>query len=237
MGLTIDHLLYALIIAVIAYVFRALHRWRTHVDPKRPDLTMQEAWEQWLEGDARHPDQRFAPSATGDAEVPDHVRADVKRGVLEIERLSLEAGNPRLAIRRAIFANATMALQLEAVAESDEQARQALIKGYQAGMDQLLRDAVASCRLKWIVLREYARWKYDDAVASDWFHQYMHLAKPYIREKVRLARDFVLSTDEGAARFAEIYDTLLNELREKMLKTRPKKRFVKPDLPWGSGRA
>ena len=30
---------------------------------------------------------------------------------------------------------------------------------------------------------------------------------------------------------AALYDTLLSELREKMLRTRPKRRFVRPDLP------
>ena len=108
-----------------------------------------------------------------------------------------------------------------------------LIKGYEEGMDTLLRAAITSSTVKWIVLRVYARWKFDDAVSNDWFHLYMHTARPYIREKVRLAREFVLRADAGAERFAEIYDTLLGELQEKMLKARPKKRFVRPDLPWG----
>ena len=194
---------------------------------------MREAWELWQEGVRNNPDLRFAPPGVGSSAIPEHIRADAWRGVQEAERRCLEAASPRLALRRAILANATIALQLQAIGECDEGARKALIKGYRPGMDHLLRDAVASCTVKWIVLRQYARWKYDDAVASDWFHQYMHLAKPYVREKVRLAKDFVLLMNEGARRFAEIYDTLLGELRDRTLKARPKKRFVKPDLPWG----
>ena len=77
----------------------------------------------------------------------------------------------------------------------------------------------------------YARWKFDDAVEDDWFHNYMNLARPYIREKVRLAKEHVIQMDASAARFAEIYDALLAELKEKMIKARPKQRFVRPDLP------
>ena len=40
-----------------------------------------------------------------------------------------------------------------------------------------------------------------------------------------------LQMDASAARFAEIYDALLAELQEKMIKARPKQRFVRPDLP------
>ena len=59
----------------------------------------------------------------------------------------------------------------------------------------------------------------------------MGQAGPYIREKVRLAKEHILQADPGAGRFAELYDTLLGELRDKMLKARPKRRFVPSDLP------
>ena len=104
------------------------------------------------------------------------------------------------------------------------------LRGYEPDMDELLVNAVTSSAVKWVVLREYARWKFDDAVAGDWFHEYMGLAGPYIREKVRLAKEHVLQADPSAGRFAQLYDTLLGELRDKMLRTRPKKRFVRRDL-------
>jgi len=226
-------LLYALIVAVVVYVLREIHRRRMRVNPKRPDLTMWEAWDFWLEGAGKNPDQRFAPPGADPGTVAGHVRAQAERDLLETEQPSPDPERARLMIRRAILGNATIALQLEAITKCEEEARQALIKGYEPGMEQLLQDAVASCNVKWLVLRQYARWKFDDAVASDWFHQYMHVARPYIREKVRLAKDFVLLMDEGAGRFVEIYDTLLHEQRESALKARPKKRFVRPDLPWG----
>ena len=194
---------------------------------------MEEAWDLWLEGVPGHTDHLFEPPGISANGVPAHIQAEARQGVLEIERLSAQVSRPYHAIRRAILANATMALQLEAIGECDENARQALVKGYEPGMDHLLREAVISCSVKWLVLRHYARLKFDDAVPSDWFHQYMHLAKPYVKEKVRLAKDFVLRTDAGAGRFASIYDTLIEELRDRVLKARPKKRFVTPDLPWG----
>ncbi len=192
---------------------------------------MEEAWANWKAGIARHPDRRLIGADLHNSTVPAALQAQIERSLLETQRLCEEADNPRLLLRRAALSSATLALQLAAIAEQDEPARRALIQGYQEGMDGLLRDAVTASTIRWTVLREYARWKYDDAVANDWFHHYMDLAGPYIREKVRLAREFVLRADAGAGRFAEIYDQLLAELREKVLKTPPKKRFARADLP------
>lgn len=260
--LSLRHVLYALIIAVVVYIIRELRKYRRQVNPRRPDLTMKEAWQHWLAGIPKHPDKTLyellpAPASSANASsrppsrrcqeyfqgnsgwapddggsaVSERVLADAWRDLLEIETLSHQADEERLLIRQAIIASATMELLLEAISQHDEQGRRALIQGYQQGMDQLLQDAITGSRLKWIVLREYARWRFDDAVTNDWFHQYVHLARPYIREKVRLAREHVLRTDAGAGRFAEIYDTLLAELREQVLAAPPKQRFVPPDLP------
>ena len=82
----------------------------------------------------------------------------------------------------------------------------------------------------WLALRYYLRLKYDDAVADDWLHHFLRVARPYVREKVRLARDYLVEVDPSAGRFAEIYDKLLDELRREMLKTPPKRRFPPADL-------
>jgi hypothetical protein len=84
-----------------------------------------------------------------------------------------------------------------------------------------------------MALRWYARMKYDDAVPGDWFHHYLRVAGPYVREKVRLAREHLVEFNEGAARFVQIYDALLAQLRHDMLAARPKKRFPPSDLPGG----
>jgi len=225
-GLTLQHLLYALIVAVAAYIIREVRRWRMAIRPRRPELTIDQAWQMFSRNPAAGPDVRLIalPSA-------DNVRQQAGRIAQEVEDASSASDNPRLIIRQGILANATTALQLAAIAEYDEEARQALIRGYERGMDALLKQAVSSCHLAWFVLRVYARWKFDDAVEDDWLHNYMNLARPYSREKVRLAKEHVIQMDASAARFAEIYDALLAELQEKMIKARPKQRFVRPDLP------
>jgi hypothetical protein len=97
-------------------------------------------------------------------------------------------------------------------------------------MDALLRETLRAYRIEWFALRWFARMRFDDAVPDDWFHNYLRIAGPYVREKVRLARDYLLEVDPAAGRFAEIYDKLLDELRRNMLAARPKKRFPPPDL-------
>ena len=227
MGLELSHLVYAFAIAVIAYIAREVHRWRHTVRPSRPDFTMEEAWVSF-EPKAPNPDLELTEITA----FPDRILAEAKQGVLDAERQSEETPSARLAIRGFILSNAVIALHLEAISQGEEKVRQALIKGYEPGMDALLHDAVAGSTLKWLMLRHYARRKFDDAVGDDWFHRYVRVAKPYIREKVRLAQAHVLLVDEGAGRFAEVYDKLLAELGESALKARPKKRFVRPDLPW-----
>jgi hypothetical protein len=213
----------ALMVAAAVYVLRERHRRRTLVNPLRPDLMLPEAWELWRAGQAKNPDLRFV--ASGFAASP-AVEAQVARDLAEIA-----GGVGDLeALRREIVRSATTAMYLETILTTSETERKALIKGYEEGMEPLARDAIAASTLRWVVLREYGRLKYDDAVADDWFHQYMELAGPYIREKVRLAREFVAELDAGAARLAEIYDELLRELGERLLRSPRKKRYVRPDL-------
>ena len=230
-GLELRHILYALIIAIFAYAIREVRRWRLSLRPRRPDLSMEEAWSHWLDGNPKHPDGQLIPPDLTAGAVSGQVRDDAKKNLLAIEEAILASDNERWVLRNMILGSATLSLQLAAIAEQDEVARKALIKGYEEGMGLILNEAVTASTVKWIVLRDYAHWRFDDAVIDDWFQQYMHIARPYIREKVRLAKEFVLTADIGAERFAAVYDTLLTELREKMLRTRPKKRFARPDLP------
>ncbi len=231
MYLSLRHLLYALLIAVAVYIVREVRRGRRRVRPRRPDFRIEEAWANWKAGIARHPDQRLLTPLANPSSTPAPLLASIEQSLRETERLAAQADNPRLFLRRAALSSATLALQLAAIAEQDEPARRALIQGYEEGMDSRLRDAVAAHTARWVVLREYARWKFDDAVPNDWFHHYMDFAGPYVREKVRLAREFILRADPGAGRFVQIYDQLLAELRDRVLKTPPKKRFVPAGLP------
>jgi hypothetical protein len=224
--------LVAMAFAVVVYVLRELYRKRRQVNPRFPDLTMEQAWESWLEGVRKNPDRVLMPEGVEPDRVPEHEREELLRDLLEIERRSLATAKPRLALRSAVLETVGIALHLEALLELGETERQALLKGYQPGMDGLLRHAIRMLALRWIVLRRYAHWKYDDAGANDWFHHFVRVARPYIRERVRLARQFVLEMDESARRFAEIYDELLAELHQDLLKVHPKKRFPPPDLPY-----
>ncbi len=192
--------------AVLIYVLRERYRRRTEVRPRFPDITMEE-------------DLVLAP-----------VDPDTRELLLEIERRALASEDPRLAIRNAILHHAAVALHLEAIAALGEEERRLLLKGYEPGMDPLLQATLRSSEAAWRSLREYARLKYDDAVPGDWFDRFLHQARPYIREKVRLARDYLMQLDPAAARFAEIYDGLLQELRDHSAAAPPKKRFPPPDV-------
>jgi len=148
---------------------------------------------------------------------PDATMRDVcaAPALLEIEKGCLAADDPRMAFRRAAIENAVAGLYLEAIAECGV-----------ANTGDLLRAHTGTAQ----VLREYLHLKYDDAVADDWFDHFTRVARPYIREKVRLTREFALHLDEGAERFARIYDTLLQELVKEALAAPQKKSFVPPDF-------
>ncbi|MGA2593758.1 MAG: hypothetical protein ABSH32_27975 [Bryobacteraceae bacterium] len=135
--------------------------------------------------------------------------------LLEIEKQCLATDDPRVAFRRAAIENAVAGLYLEAIAECGV-----------ADTGELLRAHTQT----WQALREYLHLKYDDAVVDDWFDHFTLVARPYIREKVRLTREFALHLDEGAERFARIYDALLQELLKEALAAPQKKSFVPPDF-------
>jgi hypothetical protein len=109
--------------------------------------------------------------------------------LLQIERAALATDDPRVAFRRAAIQNAVAALYLETIAECGVE---------QTG--ELLRAHTEA----WRALREYLRLKHDDAATEDWFDHFTSVARPYIREKVRLTREFALHLDEGAERYARI---------------------------------
>jgi hypothetical protein len=135
--------------------------------------------------------------------------------LLEIERAALDTDDPRVAFRRAAIENAVAGLYLEAIAACGVE-----------NTGELLRAHTEM----WRALREYMGLKYDDAVADDWFEHFTGVARPYIREKVRLTREFALHLDEGAERYARIYDELLQELLQEALAAPQKKSFVPPDF-------
>lgn len=135
--------------------------------------------------------------------------------LLEIERATLAADDPRVALRRAAIENAVAELYLEAIA--------------QCGVENT-GEMLRAHRETWQGVREYLRLKYDDAVADDWFDHFTGVARPYIREKVRLTREFALHLDEGAERYARIYDELLQDLRDEALAAPQKQSFVPPDF-------
>jgi len=229
-GVSLRYYLYALAAAVVAYLVRELRRRRLRVNPRLPELTMDEAVELWRKGGDKDPDAALLhESLRGAPEGP--VLEAAVRVAREAEQRSLRAASARQAIREAILAQATLALKLEAIRARDERARAALVVGYQPGMEELLGEGARICHASWRLLRCYARLKFDDAAPEDWFHRYVHLARPYIREKVRLAEAAIVEMDESARRFAEIYDLLLADLKKEALAAPPKKRFVRPDLP------
>jgi hypothetical protein len=135
--------------------------------------------------------------------------------LLEIELAGLAADDPRAEFRRAALENAVAGLYLEAVAACGV-----------ADTGEMLRMHTQT----WQALREYLRLKYDDAAPEDWFDHFRHVARPYIREKVRLTREFALHLDEGAERYAKIYDELLKEVFAEALRAPQKKSFVPPDF-------
>jgi len=135
--------------------------------------------------------------------------------LLEIERMALATADPRIAFRRSAIENAVAALYLETIAACGVQ-----------HTGQMLRAHMQI----WQALREYLRLKYDDAVADDWFDHFTSVARPYIREKVRLTREFALHLDAGAERYARIYDELLQELVQEALAAPQKQSFVPPDF-------
>jgi len=135
--------------------------------------------------------------------------------LLEIERACLASDDPRRAFRQAAIDHAIAALYLEAVAGCGV--------GGTEGHQQAQREILSA-------LRTYQRLKFDDAVPDDWFDHFTRIARPYIRERVRLTREFALHLDEGAERFARIYDDLLRGLVKEALSAPQKKSFVPPDF-------
>lgn len=224
-------LLAALTTAAIIYVIRERRRRRAEIRPRAPELSMEQAWNLWVEASDAHPDRRFLiPSIARPDSLPEPLTAIVRSALFEIETAVHDAAQPRTAVRRAILDSARRAIHLERALELGDAERAALIQDYKAGMENLVRDAWRMHTAMWIVLRLYAHWKYDDAVEEDWFHNFLYLARPYIREKMRLAGEYVLKMESGAGRFAEVYDGLLDDLQSRMEKVHSKVRFVPPDI-------
>ncbi len=223
-----------LAVATAAYVWRERRRRRTLVRPAYPDIEVAQVWENWLAGIRETPDLVLAPPGTDDLAEPLGPRA--LAGLVETGCRCASAEHPRIALRQAILEAATLGLHLEVLLEADETERRSLLKGYQEGMEPWLRESFTLATVHWLVLRQYGQWKYDDAAPDDWFHRFFRVARPYIREKMRVAREYLLEGGTGSPRLIEIYDQLLTELADLSLRAAPKRRFARPDLPWDARR-
>lgn len=135
--------------------------------------------------------------------------------LLEIESAALASPDPRRALRRAAIDNAVAALYLESIVEFGVPNTEPLLRAH----DEIRR-----------AVREYLRLKYDDAAPHDWLDHFLLVARPYIRERVRFTREFALHLDEGAERYAKIYDELLRGLVKEAIAAPQKKSFVPPDF-------
>src|SRR5437016_403725 len=93
----------ALAIAAVAYVVRERHRRRTRVQPARPDLTIDEAWQLWRSQSGYH--------------APEDVMMQARRGLQEPDSLD--------SLRRDIVRSVTTALYLETILELGEAERKA----------------------------------------------------------------------------------------------------------------
>jgi len=210
--------------AVAIWILRARHRRRHEVNPPAPHITIAEAWDIFRSGRGHHPDGVFsAPGETPPENVID--------ALAPVEHRVLASDYPRGALRSAILEIATLSLHLDAISRLEEAGRERLLKGYTAGMDAALGEGLRACRAQSMALRWFGHMRFDDAVPGDWFHHYLRAAGPYVREKVRFAREHLVEMNEGAARFAEVYDKLLDELAREALAAPPKKRFPPSDLP------
>ncbi len=207
-----------------------IHQWRLQPRPRYPNLSLEQAWTLWLEGEETHPDLSLAPSGTNWRQ-PNERAAEIMQGRLASISERLDASTFRSETRTAVLQAASSAVYLEAALAMEESDRPAVLQGYQAGMEPLLIDALRCATLEWLVLRLYARLRFDDAVPEDWFHHFLQVARPYAREKARLAAVWMLRLQEDASEFVRVYDQLLEELAQRMAQSAPKKRFPPPDLP------
>jgi hypothetical protein len=117
-------------------------------------------------------------------------------------------------LRLQILHHATAALYLETILE---------LQYCDPAVAPRLREQVELATARWQALREYGRLKYDDAAPEDWFEQYRAVAAPFIRERLHAAR-------QSQTPLVQIYAELLRDLQKRLLQSRPKKRYVPPDL-------
>jgi hypothetical protein len=224
-------LVFALVAAAAIYAIREWWRNSRRLRPRFPEITMEEVWQAWRDGASVVPDGPFAPEDWDRTSLSESVLETAHSDLLMLgERLSRSADRRR-DLRRGILESVTLALHIEALLEMGEAERAILLEGYQPGTEEQLHDALRLTTILWMLLRQYARLKYDEANREDWFHHYVQTARPYIREKARCAKARFLHKDGSAGQAVTIYDTLLMEMFKTLLDVHAKKRFPPPDLP------
>jgi hypothetical protein len=219
-----------LVSAAVVYAVRERRRRLYTVKPPAPDITLGEVWESLPEALPAHPDRAILPQAGLEA-----AAGEVGTRVSALEGALGASDDPRAALRAAIVESATRALHFTILSRLSEADKPVLLGGYQPGMEGLVENAAAVCWLECALLRRYAQLRHDDAVPGDWFHHFLSHARPYVKEKVRLARECLIERNQGAAASAGHYDVLLAELAGDAMRAAPKRRFVPPDYPEMTG--
>lgn len=171
-------------IALVLYRYRRQRPYSVAIS----DVSMPEAWEAWVRGDALPPAERSLRDALL-AELDEEAVQAVKRDLLELEKRVLGGRYPLTAIRKELMASVDRRMLNTEILRLPEKVRRDLRAQSPDVIqsDEQARRYIAANELRLHVLREYAARRYGDKAPHDWFSVYERAS----RMKQRNARAWI----------------------------------------------
>jgi hypothetical protein len=170
---------------MIAWLTR--RRFMNSMAPLKPTLTMEEAWNGFIEGVAQRRHAKSDELKTAYNMLNDSQRQDLKLALLEQEEKAAHTENPMEAIRLAFMDWAIAAFLADEIAglSNEDQALLASHFGEEFSSSQV-QQKLALFQVAIVLLSNYLKIKYDDCVGNDWSEYFYKMAKGNTKAKVNL---------------------------------------------------
>lgn len=183
------------------------------------DYRMADAWEHVLSTAHALPSEQLSTLGQAIKKLPAATMEQVRQELLCVEQQVLASSDPLRALRSAIMDAASRSLYAAHILLLTEKDRQRLVTSFGASYaDEEMLSTLVAQELAYTVLRDWARYRFDDAGEKDWFDAYLSVARRLMQARAPgAAAGKALREDTISGMYQVEYLMLLERLKEKLL--------------------
>jgi hypothetical protein len=208
-----------MIIAAGVYIYRVIYHAR-QVMPRAPNLLMQDVWNNLMEKKDQLGEHERRVVDLVQRKFSDTAIQEIHEELLDVEEKLKAATDPLALSRTTIMDAVDVYVFNEAILNLDDEARKKVQTKLGNEFDDVnLVGAFLRSEFICLALRTYSSAKYSDVAQEDWFTCYVQSAKGCAENTIAMFKTQIEGQNPWfEVRLYEIYQPLMNRLRQTLLK-------------------